>query len=104
MAREPMTDKRLAELRTRMRDGYGELCTEVDRLRADTYRWHKWPDEHGGEYPPDETPVLICEKDATGEVFLVRQISKRCGVMGPSFAKAWRLIDRTGLAEVKNGK
>ena len=65
--------------------------------------WRKWPDEESGEYPPDETDVLIYEcggllgSNHCWEKITVGQVSKQRGTYGPSHAKFWALIDRSDI-------
>lgn len=89
-----MSDSLCDDSHETLRKRVEELERENAGLREDKARltWNKWPDESSGEYPPDQTPVLIREKCATGVAYCVGGIDRNRGTFGPSWATHWALI------------
>lgn len=55
--------------------------------------WREWPSVGGsGEYPPDETQVLVYCGNWESKDFLLGCINRRCGTYGPSGASHWRFL------------
>lgn len=97
----------MSNLSERLREWAGELAGLVEwaedgrkqRIQqkvsdllaaAEALEWRLWPREDGiGEYPPDETPVLVYCGNWTNKEVLIGCINRSRGTYGPSGASHW---------------
>ena len=90
--------KRLRAKAGEIFDLMGEVTAEYDDLLAaasaiEAGEWREWPSVGGsGEYPPDETQVLVYCGNWESKDFLLGCINRRCGTYGPSGASHWRFL------------